>query len=245
MSEWNAFRGWPLHGGWSGRAGIGLNPYALRFSTGDSSSGSAAAVAANFAAGAVGMETYGSIVMPSSLCGSRRSQTNAGSHQSVWNDPDLVHPRHDWARWPEPSPTSPRCSVDWLEWTRAMTRLRRATGTSIATIGSSSTPTAYAAPGSVSGDARTSSAIPAQKVIEGVIPVLRELGAEVVDPVELPEWDQATAAHTDVMYREFRHGIRRYLSELSGNSDPHALRRDRVQRGARRRRTAVASRRTR
>ena len=68
MSEWNAFRGWPKHGGWSGRAGIGLNPYALRFSTGDSSSGSAAAVAANFAAGAIGLETYGSIVMPSSLC---------------------------------------------------------------------------------------------------------------------------------------------------------------------------------
>ena len=70
MSEWNAFRGWPLHGGWSGRAGIGLNPYALRFSTGDSSSGSAAAVAANFAAGAVGLETYGSIVMPSSSAAS-------------------------------------------------------------------------------------------------------------------------------------------------------------------------------
>ena len=69
MSEWNAFRGWPLHGGWSGRAGMGLNPYAINHSTGDSSSGSAAAVAANLAAGAVGLETYGSIVMPSSLCG--------------------------------------------------------------------------------------------------------------------------------------------------------------------------------
>jgi len=69
MSEWSAFRGWPLHGGWSARAGIGRNPYALAFSTGDSSSGSAAAASANLAAGAVGMETYGSIVMPSSLCG--------------------------------------------------------------------------------------------------------------------------------------------------------------------------------
>ena len=69
MSEWNAFRGWPTRGGWSGRAGVGRNPYALSFSTGDSSSGSAAAVAASFAAGAVGLETYGSIVMPSSLCG--------------------------------------------------------------------------------------------------------------------------------------------------------------------------------
>ena len=69
MSEWNAFRGWPTRGGWSARAGIGRNPYALNFSTGDSSSGSAAAVASSFAAGGVGLETYGSIIMPSSLCG--------------------------------------------------------------------------------------------------------------------------------------------------------------------------------
>ncbi|HEY6567572.1 MAG TPA: amidase family protein, partial [Actinomycetota bacterium] len=68
MSEWNAFRGFPSRGGWSGRAGMGLNPYALSYSTGDSSSGSAAAVAANFAVGAVGLETYGSIIMPASLC---------------------------------------------------------------------------------------------------------------------------------------------------------------------------------
>jgi Asp-tRNA(Asn)/Glu-tRNA(Gln) amidotransferase A subunit family amidase len=38
-------------------------------STGDSSSGSAAAVSAGLCAGAVGLETYGSIVMPASLCG--------------------------------------------------------------------------------------------------------------------------------------------------------------------------------
>ena len=69
LSEWNAFRGFPSRGGWSARAGIGRNPYALNFGTGDSSSGSAAAVAASFAAGAVELETYGSIVMPSSLCG--------------------------------------------------------------------------------------------------------------------------------------------------------------------------------
>ena len=69
LSEWNAFRGFPSRGVWSARAGIGRNPYALNFGTGDSSSGSAAAVAASFAAGAVGLETYGSIVMPSSLCG--------------------------------------------------------------------------------------------------------------------------------------------------------------------------------
>ena len=67
-SEWNAFRGWPLHGGWSARAGMGLNP--MRSTTARAIRAPVpAAVAANLAAGAVGLETYGSIVMPSSLCG--------------------------------------------------------------------------------------------------------------------------------------------------------------------------------
>ena len=69
MSECNGFFGWPNRGGWSARAGIGRNPYAIDFTTGVSSSGSAAALAANLTAGAVGMETYGSIVVPAALCG--------------------------------------------------------------------------------------------------------------------------------------------------------------------------------
>ena len=69
MSEWTGFRAYPSVGGWSARAGQGLNPYALGYATGHSSSGSAAAVSANLTVGGVGTETYGSILMPSSLCG--------------------------------------------------------------------------------------------------------------------------------------------------------------------------------
>jgi amidase len=69
MSEWTGFRGWPLRSGWSGRAGQGHNPYALGYTPGTSSSGSAAAVSANLTVGGIGTETYGSIVMPSALCG--------------------------------------------------------------------------------------------------------------------------------------------------------------------------------
>ena len=59
---------------------------------------------------------------------------------------------------------------------------------------------------------------PGADVIDDVIPVLRDLGAVVVDPVELPDWQEATEQHTEVMYDEFRHGLRRYCSELSGTS---------------------------
>jgi amidase len=62
MSEWANFRSTHSTSGWSGRGGLGRNPYALDRNTSGSSSGSAAAVAASYAAAAIGTETDGSIV---------------------------------------------------------------------------------------------------------------------------------------------------------------------------------------
>jgi amidase len=69
MSEWANIRSMHSTSGWSGRAGLGRNPYALDRNTSGSSSGSAAATAASYAAAAIGTETDGSIVSPSNCCG--------------------------------------------------------------------------------------------------------------------------------------------------------------------------------
>lgn len=69
LSEWANIRSTRSSSGWSGRGGFTRNPYALDRSTGGSSSGSAAAVAASLAPFAVGTETDGSIVSPASLNG--------------------------------------------------------------------------------------------------------------------------------------------------------------------------------
>jgi len=69
LSEWANFRGDHSTSGWSGRGGLTLNPYALDRNTSGSSSGSGAAAAANLCAVAVGTETDGSIVSPSSMNG--------------------------------------------------------------------------------------------------------------------------------------------------------------------------------
>lgn len=68
LSEWANFRSSNSSSGWSGRGGQGLNPYALDRTPSGSSAGSAAAVAANYAAAAIGTETNGSIVSPSAAC---------------------------------------------------------------------------------------------------------------------------------------------------------------------------------
>ena len=69
LSEWANFRSSRSVSGWSGRGGQTRNPYALDRNPCGSSSGSGVAVAANLCAAAVGTETDGSIVCPSSMNG--------------------------------------------------------------------------------------------------------------------------------------------------------------------------------
>jgi len=69
LSEWANIRSSHSTSGWSGRGGQTRNPYALDRNPCGSSSGSGAAVSANLCALAVGTETDGSIVCPSSANG--------------------------------------------------------------------------------------------------------------------------------------------------------------------------------
>ncbi|MFX1389276.1 MAG: amidase [Promethearchaeota archaeon] len=65
LSEWANFRSTRSTSGWSSRGGQTLNPYALNRNPCGSSSGSAVAVAANLCSAAIGTETDGSIICPS------------------------------------------------------------------------------------------------------------------------------------------------------------------------------------
>jgi amidase len=215
MSEWNAFRGWPLHGGWSARAGMGVNPYVLNYSTGDSSSGSAAAVAASFAAGAIGLETYGSIVMPSSLCSvvglfptrgligrsgtipisfSRdalgpmaRSVADLAAMLNVLVGPDPLDPASAGSADRIPPDFTSVLDPDGLRGARLGVWRQHHLWHDEATA----------------------------KVIDDVLPLFQEQGAELIDPVVLPHWEESTGEHIGVMFSEFEEGIRRYLSGLS------------------------------
>src|SRR5713226_7441679 len=69
LSEWANIRSSHSTSGWSGRGGQTKNPYALDRNPCGSSSGSGAASSANFCAAAIGTETDGSIVCPSSANG--------------------------------------------------------------------------------------------------------------------------------------------------------------------------------
>src|ERR1700736_5563829 len=69
LSEWANFRSFESISGWSGRGGETHNPYGIDRNACGSSSGSAAAASANFAAVSFGSETDGSIVCPGNANG--------------------------------------------------------------------------------------------------------------------------------------------------------------------------------
>lgn len=69
LSEWANFRSSRATSGWSSRGGQTKNPYILDRTPSGSSAGSGAAAAANLCAVAVGTETDGSVVSPSSVNG--------------------------------------------------------------------------------------------------------------------------------------------------------------------------------
>ncbi len=69
LSEWANFRSTRSSSGWSSRGGQTKNPNVLNRNPSGSSSGTAAAVSANFCAVSIGTETNGSIISPSSYCG--------------------------------------------------------------------------------------------------------------------------------------------------------------------------------
>ncbi|WP_156679112.1 amidase [Sphingomonas profundi] len=69
LSEWANIRSTASMSGWSAVGGLVRNPYVLDRTACGSSSGSGAAVAASFAAAALGTETDGSVICPASMNG--------------------------------------------------------------------------------------------------------------------------------------------------------------------------------
>lgn len=69
LSEWANFRSTTSTSGWSAVGGLTKNPYSLDRNPCGSSSGSGVAVAASFAAAAIGTETDGSVTCPAAING--------------------------------------------------------------------------------------------------------------------------------------------------------------------------------
>ena len=210
LSEWANFRSTRSSSGWSGLGGQTRNPYDTARTPGGSSSGSAVAVAAGFCGAAIGTETDGSIVSPSSMNGivgfkptvglvSRSgiipissTQDTAGPMVRCVADAAILL---DILTGPDPrDPATADADVKREDYAGAL----HVGGLKAARIGVARSYCGY--------HDRVDA------LLEDAITALREAGAEVIDDVNLITPEEIRASERIVMETEFKAGLDAYLS---------------------------------
>ena len=222
MSEWQNFRSTHSTSGWSTLGGQGANPYALDRSPSGSSSGSAAGVSAGLAPLAVGTETDGSIVSPSSACGVVGIKPTLGLVSRAGIVP--VSPVQDTAG---PIAASVADAAALLSVLAAADSQDPATDIPPGTFERAHGTTDYtqfldpdAIEGARIGIWRASSirADPSTRaILDMAAAQLRAMGAQITDPVDLPDAEKITEPEFDALYCEFKYGINAYLSQVAAN----------------------------
>jgi amidase len=222
LSEWANFRGQRSTSGWSGRGGQTKNPYALDRNPSGSSSGSAAGVAANLCAVAVGTETNGSIVSPSSVNGivgvkptvglvSRtgvipisHTQDTAGPMCRTVRDAAILLGALAGVD-PEDKATAESEGKAVADYTKALD----AKALKGATIGVM--PNYFGFHPAMQG------------ILTAALDVLKDQGATLVDPVDLAGLGRLGNATSLVMLYEFKAGINAYLARLGAKAPVKTL----------------------
>jgi len=217
LSEWSNIRSPRSSSGWSGRGGQTRNPYALDRSPSGSSSGSAAAVAANLAAAALGTETDGSILCPAAACcvvGIKPTVglTSRAGVIPISHSQDTVGPI---CRTVSDAAivlgalvgVDPRDPATRESEARSHTNYRRfldAGGLHGARIG-------------IPREVYYDYSPPANQVAEQAIEALRSVGAEVIDPADVPGASEMAGftgeRELEVLLYELKHDLDAYLAE--------------------------------
>ncbi len=211
LSEWANFRSTHSTSGWSGRGGQTRNPYALDRNPCGSSSGSGVAASSNLCALAVGTETDGSVVCPSSMCGIVGIKPTLGLISRSGIVP-IAHSQDSAG----PMARSVRDAAILLG---AMTGVDPRDNSTHASTGKSYTDyTQFLDPnglrGARIGVARQYFNIgPAvTAVMEDCIGLMRQSGAEIVDPADLPSYEAWRDTELQVLLYEFKADLNNYLS---------------------------------
>lgn len=213
LSEWANFRSGNSTSGWSARGGLTRNPYALDRNPSGSSSGSAAAVAAGLCAAAVGTETNGSILSPSAVCGVVGLKPTVGlvSRAGIIPISSMMDTAGPMARTVRDAAvllgamagrdeTDPATAEADEKGHRDYTRFLEAGGLKGARLG---VPRQF-----FRGNGK------GKEVIDRALDAMRDAGAVLIDPVQMPGFNNVGGASYDVMLYEFKAGLNAYLATL-------------------------------
>jgi len=223
MSEWANFRSSHSTSGWSGRGGLVRNPYALDRNPCGSSSGTGAAIAANFATVGVGTETDGSIICPSgatSLVGIKptlglvsrsgiipiahsqdtagpmaRTVEDAATLLSVLSAADPRDPATASSSRPETTNFASSLNADGLRGARIGVARSKFFGYNDV----------------------------ADRIAEAAIEQMKALGAVMVDPADIPNVGAYDDSELAVLLYEFKSDLNAYLGALGPSAKVHSL----------------------
>lgn len=217
LSEWANFRSSKSISGWSGRGGQTLNPYALDRNPCGSSSGSGAAAAANLCAVAVGTETDGSIVCPSTASGLVGIKPTLGLVSRSGIIP-IAHSQ-------DTAGPMARTVADAAALLNALTGVDTRDALTKTSAGKADRDyTRFLAPhgltGARLGIVRKSFGFNERvdKLMEAAIEVMRKLGALIIDPADVPTTGQFDASEFEVLLYEFKADLNAYLKSLGPNA---------------------------
>jgi amidase len=213
LSEWVNIRSTRSVSGWSARGGLTRNPYALDRNTSGSSSGTAAAIAASLAPLGVGTETDGSIVSPASICGLVGLKPTVGRMSRDGIIP-IAHTQDT------PGPMT-RTVADAALLYAAMAGRDDADGATAAAPAAPLPSAAIDLPddalrGTRLGVARSffTGFDEVDGLIDQAIVVLKRLGAEIVDPVDLAQPSYNDAELRILLY-ELKADLPKYLATFA------------------------------
>ena len=222
LSEWANIRSSHSTSGWSGRGGLTLNPYALDRNPCGSSSGSGAAVSANLCAVAIGTETDGSIVCPSSANGIVGIKPTVGLASRTGIVP-ISHSQDT----PGPMARTVRDAAILLRAIAAIDAEDNATAAS-----RGKTPldyTRFLDPNGLKG-ARLGIVRKyfgfsenVDDLMNKVIAQMKQAGATVVDPVDLPTFGKFDDTELLVLEYELKADLNNYLARLGPTAPVHTL----------------------
>ena len=221
LSEWANIRSTRSVSGWSARGGLTRNPYALDRNTSGSSSGTAAAIAAGLAPLGVGTETDGSIVSPASICGLVGLKPTVGRMSRDGIVP-ISHTQDT------PGPMTRTVADAALLYAAMVGRdsADDATSTAPADLapGAAIALPADALRGARLGVARAyfTGFDEVDALIEKAIADLKRLGAEIVDPIDLPQPTYGDAELRVLLY-ELKANLPKYLAAFAPDAKVKTL----------------------
>lgn len=222
LSEWANFRSFRSSSGWSSRGRQTRNPYYLDRNPCGSSSGSGVAASANLCAIAIGTETNGSVVCPSSANGVVGIKPTVG----LWSRTGII----PISKTQDTAGPMARTVADAATLLGALTGRDTNDPVTVESEGKSYTDyTQFLKKDGLKGKRigvyreAFGDHEKVDAIMEKGIAAMKAQGAIIIDSIDIPSNSQYGSSGFDLLQYEFKDGLNKYLANLGAGAAVHSL----------------------